>query len=244
MRAELAVAMVALGALAGCDRQPAGGKNVDVKQPVREVTLPRQQVPTAPMRVLMGGPSEGINVDCTGQHFQAETISFVIDNKFLKKLGSAEQTFPRNIKRKKNGVESPDPNPPTIDKQHWATNMDFEVKQPPGNTDYVEISVLLAPEVQDGIDFLKVLDKYGIPDEKSTAFAITTETGKAAKFCIYPSFYDQGGARVVRFGAKLDHAETASFNIGLIAKDKKASKAAGRDLWVPLYVDPNIKNNG
>jgi hypothetical protein len=99
---------------------------------------------------------------------------------------------------------------------------------------------------------MPVRDANGVDSPTDSSYAVLAEAGKASQFCgRMPFDVDKNDNDIVRFGVKLpkpgevDSAgeviDTVSINIGLLIKDKKNT---AKDYWIPIYLDPNIKNTG
>jgi hypothetical protein len=240
-RPKLTVAQMAaaglLVALAGCGKSPseaaAGQQN-----PVAEVPQPPA---VDPGNILFAGPSSVItDKACEGTQ-NPTSIIFTVKPNMLKTLGGTKQNIERKVDTVVNGVETAQPTPPAgVNKLYNPTYLDMGISAPDGMGTWTEVIIKLKNKNAEGIRFMPVRDANGIESPTDSSYAVLAEAGKAAQFCGRKTFEDdKKGNDMVRFGVKLAKPDTVSINIGLLIEDKK-----NPGYWIPVYLDPNIKNTG
>ncbi len=233
-RATVAALLFVLG---GCGKMPA-----KVATDAQGTVVTTAQTPGGVSGVIMfAGPSAVISdVACTGKK-NGTKILFTVKPNMLKTLGGANQHIERQVDWDVNGVETPEPTPPAnIAKRYNPTYLDFGVPAPDGMNTWTEVTIKLKNKNNEGIRFMPVRDANGVDSKTDSSYAVLAEAGKASQFCGRKPFeVDKKGNDIVRFGVKLAKDETVSINIGLLIEDRKNS-----GYWIPVYLDPNIKNIG
>ncbi len=228
------IAAGALLLLAGC-----GQKRNEVAQGPQGAIAPAVQVsPTDTKTILAAGPSAVItSAKCPGTK-NPNKVKLVIRENFLRKLGS-DRTIERDVEVEDgNGVSSPQATPPDIGaSQYQPTYLDMGVPASGGTGTWTPIVIRLKSNAADPIRFMPVR-VAGIDNPIDSSYAVLAPAGAASKFCGRQSF-DPQDPGVVRFGAVLAPGEVVSINIGLLIPDK-----ANPGFYIPIYLDPNIKNVG
>jgi hypothetical protein len=226
-----------LVALAGCGQSPA---EVAAGQQTAVAPVAQPSV-SGTGSVLFAGPSAVISdYRCTGT-MNPTKVTFTVKPNMLKTLGNASQHIEREVETVTGGTETPQPKPPAnIAKKYAPTYLDMGVPAPGYEGMWTQITIRLRNRNADNIRFMPVRDAQGNESKTDSSFAVLAETGNVGKFCGREEFGTDGtGHDVVRFGVKLAKDETVSINIGLLIEDKK-----NKDYWIPIYLDPNIKNVG
>jgi hypothetical protein len=117
--------------------------------------------------------------------------------------------------------------------RNWPTSLDIQVNETGVSNDYVMVTVDLI--VVRGVSFLRQ-PGAAIDDSRS---AVMTDPSTAATFCGRTQVSLNGNRQSVSFGVRKG-ADVRTFNIGIMVPDKPASPT----YWQPLFLDPNIKNDG
>lgn len=207
----------------------------------------QQNSASSPATVLFGGASATIpTAACRDENGTAvqkskNKIKFKIKSNFLKDFGGNGQTIPRDVVTDVNGNDVPQPSPPSdIAKKYWPTYLDIGIDEPDGMTKWTQVVVKVKPDASNGIQFMKVRDANGNFDPKDSSVAVMAEASKVAKFCYrQPIELDADGDETIKFGVMLAKGETVSINIGVLVEDK-----TNKGFWIPIYIDPNMKNTG
>jgi hypothetical protein len=148
----------------------------------------------------------------------------------------------RDIKRKLQGGATQDVERPNVAGNRWLTNIDMELAERAANgryepNDYVLVTVYL-PTTARGIKFLRSKTATNANDPTD---AIRVEPNKGTLFCgrtdIKPESAPAGES--VTFGM-LKGADTVSVNIGIMIPDTSTPPV----YWLPIILDPNVKNSG
>ena len=204
--------------------KPAGG------EAVAEVT---------PAEPNVAGATEVIpTTDCPGSPI-GDPLIMTISNQMLKQLGGNDQQILRNVTR--GGKES---EAPTInDKKLYPTNLDLAANGDLSKGGYVEIQIKLQPAKPDKRDltFIRMDASAVPPNDKDSAGAVTVRLGDGNKFCGRKQIAKDAitGMETVTFGSLLAAGKESSINIGVLVANKK-----DQTKWTPIYVDPNMKNEG
>lgn len=238
MKRELGM-MAALLALAACG-DTKGPTPQQMATPGVAGAFGTKLPDVGPMRVLAAGPSEIIPVTpCSGTMI-GDPIIMSLDDKMMRQLGAANQEITRNVSRGGQQKDAPAlPNSPL-----YPTNLDIAANgalAAPG--DYVKIVIKLLPADVTKRDYIFLRpDARTVPanDDDSSA-AITVRQGDADKFCGRSTIARDAatGLETVSFGSLLKKNQESSINIGVLIANKKT---AGK--WTPVYIDPNMRNEG
>lgn len=226
-----------LAVVGGCGQTPAK-KATDAQSAVVTTAQTPGGVPSV---IMFAGPSAVISDrPCTGTK-NATKIKFTVKPNMLKTLGGNNQHIQRQVDRDAGGVETPEPTPPAnIAKRYNPTYLDFGVPAPDGMNTWTEVTIKLKNRNNEGIRFMPVRDANGVESKTDSSYAVLAEAGRASQFCGRKPFEDDAnGNDIVRFGVKMAKYDTVSINIGLLIEDRKNS-----GYWIPIYLDPNIKNVG
>lgn len=111
--------------------------------------------------------------------------------------------------------------------------------EPDGISKWTQVSIRLQSKDNSGIQFMKLRDKKGIFNPTDSSVAIMAEPENIEKFCHRQSIDKSSGDEIISFGVILPKEDTVSINIGIMVEDK--NKAG---YWIPIYIDPNIRNAG
>jgi hypothetical protein len=226
-----------LAVVGGCGQTPA--KQATDAQSA--VVTTAQTPGGVPGEIMFAGPSAVISdAACTGKK-NGTKVLFTVKPNMLKTLGGANQHIERQVDRDVGGVETSEPTPPAdIAKRYNRTYLDFGVPAPDGMNTWTEVTIKLKNKNDDGIRFMPVRNAEGVESKTDSSYAVLAEAGRASQFCGRKPFeVDKKDNDIVRFGVKLAKYETVSINIGLLIEDRKNS-----GYWIPVYLDPNIKNTG
>ena len=166
----------------------------------------------------------------------------------LKDLGKSQQIV-RNVE---NSIDhKPVPKPTKNIKNLWTTNLDI----PFANTDisryYTKIIVRLYPQNKNDTLFLRTQPSADPSASTDSSSAITVAPSVRGKFCdrsdVETDSDAYGQYEQITFGTILApksngppvaDGEAASFNIGILIFNKTDSS------WYPIYIDPNVQNEG
>lgn len=251
-RSHLTATRVSVAALlavvGGCGQTPA-----KVATDAQSAVVTTAETPGGvPGEMMFAGPSAVISdKECEGT-MNTTKIKFTVKQNMLKTMGGFRQHIERQVFRDVSGVEKEEKMPPEdIAKRYNPTFLDFGVPAPDGINTWTEVTIKLKNKNNEGIRFMPVRSANGVESPTDSSYAVLAEAGKASQFCGRKPFDIDNGNDVVRFGVKLpkpgeldntgEVADTVSINIGLLIKDKKNTK---EDYWIPIYLDPNIKNTG
>ena len=116
---------------------------------------------------------------------------------------------------------------------NWPTNLDMQVNETGVSNDYVMVTVDLM--VVRGVNFLRQ-PGAAVDDSRS---AVMIDPSTVAAFCGRTKVGLNGNRQSVSFGVRKG-ADVRAFNIGIMIPDRPASPT----YWQPLFLDPNVKNDG
>lgn len=228
------IASAALLLLAGC------GQNRNDAAAVRqdEVAGVMPAAITGTQNILAAGPSQVISSsDCMGTR-NPKRVRLVIKDNLLKRLGS-DRTIDRDVNIEVDATpDDPQPTPPNIGaSQYQPTFLDLGVPASGGAGTWTQIVVRLQSNAADPMKFMPVR-VAGINNPNDSSYAVLAPPGLVGKFCGRKPF-NPTNPDVLRFGVKLAVGEVVSFNIGLLIPDKQ-----NPGYYIPIYLDPNMKNIG
>ncbi|WP_310476849.1 hypothetical protein [Sandarakinorhabdus sp.] len=192
-----------------------------------------------PAEPFVAGATEVIPTTKCPDSRIGDPLIMLISNQMLKQLGGNDQQIERNITQSGKGSM-----PPTLDdKKFYPTNLDLAANGDLSRGGYVEIHIMLQPAKPDKRDltFIRMDASAVPPNDKDSAGAVTVRLGDGVKFCgRMPVEKDSvSGMETVKFGSLLVAGEESSINIGVLVANKK-----DRTKWTPIYIDPNMKNEG
>jgi hypothetical protein len=168
-------------------------------------------------------------------------VKFFITEDLLYTLGT-EQHVNRAVSiENAEGKDTPQKDPPKdVAKEYIPTYLDIGVPASSDKAQWTQVVIKLKNANSEGIRFMPVRDANGNESATDSRFAVLAQATKIGKFCDRKEFGTDGaGNDVVKFGVVLDKDESVSINIGLLVKDKKKE-----GYWIPIYLDPNMKNTG
>lgn len=214
--------------LSGCDQKPSA-------------PMAATAAAAAPHDVFFAGPSAVItDAACTGTK-NPKKVKFKISERMLRTLGGANQYVEREVAiEEPGGSTTPQSAPPAdIAKNYQPTYLDIGVPAPDGEAMWTQVVVRLKQNNPDLIRFMPVRDANGVDSPTDSSYAVLAEASNASRFCGREPIRQVNGDDVVRFGVKMPLNQTVSINIGLLIADKK-----NPGYWIPIYLDPNMKNIG
>jgi hypothetical protein len=194
----------------------------------------------APAEPLVVGATEIIpEKKCDGDPI-GKPLIILLTNQMLKQLSLNDQEIVRKVTRGGNDTYPPELN----DKKLYPTNLDLPadgVGTNPG--DHVLIQIKLQPANAKKRDLIFVrMDASAEPaDGDNSAGAVTVRHGDSGKFCgRLPIKRDPvTDEETLTFGSLLKKEEESSINIGVLVANKKDTTK-----WTPIYIDPNVRNQG
>ncbi|WP_313671034.1 hypothetical protein [Sandarakinorhabdus sp.] len=196
--------------------------------------------PIVPAESLVAGATEEIpTAKCSGDPI-GKPVVMILGDKSISQLGGNDQEIVRNVTRDGKGS-----GPPTLaNPKLYPTNLDLAANGVASKQgDYVEIKIQLQPAKPANRDMIFIrMDASAVPkDGDSSAGAVTVRKGDSGLFCgRSPITKNQTtGYETVTFGSLLQPGMESSLNIGVLVANKKDPTK-----WTPIYIDPNMKNEG
>lgn len=219
-----------------------------------------QQAPVVAPSKTMGASSFGVipQAACTGT--PGEPVTWKLGNVF-KQLSDDREVKPEMKQGNKTDLalasNKVGPN--------WPTSLDMDVSTsvgtPPGPAnDYVMVTIELSTgrgTGNPGIYFMRPPSAVPQanppfvkpdpnqpkpnPDPTASTVAVMAPVDRVDRFCGRTDIDIQNGKEVMSFGIKKG-GETLSINVGLLVPSKP--KAGKTPYWLPIFLDPNMRNEG
>jgi hypothetical protein len=211
-----------------------------------------QQAPLVVPSKTMGATSFNVipKTACTGT--QGEPVTWILGDIF-DGLNKAEREIGRDIKRPGN-KSVPEVAANKLN-GNWPTNLDMDVSTPvatpqPPKSDYVLVTIELRNKAaggKPGVYFMRAApnplpDNPPLTDTDSSVAVMAPPPGTAGwKFCGRTDIKITNDTESITFGIMKDSG-TQSLNIGLLVPAK--AKNGKTPYWLPIFLDPNMRNEG
>lgn len=213
-------------ALAGCKD---GGRSI----PAGPAATQESAGPLTP------GPSETIATECDPAKTTGDPVIWTIGLKDLGGLSGSDREIKRRVKQ--GGKDEPDP-PKMTNGKLYPTNLDLAANAAAlADGQYVEIRIVVEPGTNGKreLGFVRISAQPEPGQENSSAAAVTAPAGNGTNFCRFKLIEtDSDGNEVVRIGSYLAKGAESSINVGLLVYSSKSG------LFTPIYIDPNVRNEG
>lgn len=190
----------------------------------------------AHLKVMVLGPSETMPTTACNGKASGNALEFVIKDNILKIFTDGGYEGREVLL---NG--QPVPNPPTLDpkSKYIPTYYDMSVPLLTSGASWTQITIRVKKAASDGVNFLVPRDANGNFSPTDSSVAVLIPAGRSVNFCGRSAISINKGDQVIQFGVMFTGQDTTSMNIGLLVADKKHP-----GYFIPIYLDPNIKNPG
>lgn len=194
---------------------------------------------TATVATFGPSPTLPITRDCKGKPIGDEIVlTLDADKKMFKDL-SDNRAFVRDVKL---GGKSQD-EPPEVGEGYWSTNLDASYEPPKGEVGYTKMTIRLKPDGKTEAIFLRPPTSNDPATKRDSSAAISVQKAMEPYFCGLTKIKlpdENDPYESLSFGITLPPQTAASYNIGVMVR-KLAGKRA---YWTPVFIDPNVKNEG